>query len=178
MSSTRNNLTRWTDFTIADFEGNLKTAAKGLTSGQDVKAIAQMMVSILEKDVESMMEKGTFDVDIDALIQNIEPNAVAKLFSKHSRRGLLGDILNGLKGTLGDTLGLLFGTAFANLKRFLDSVTSNAEQSLTLALKSLAHTFLANTGNATAQVAAEAVKFFQPFQTQLGTLNDYTRDLE
>ncbi|XP_048238674.1 uncharacterized protein LOC125372496 [Haliotis rufescens] len=156
-----------------NLEGNLKTAAQGLTSGQDVKALAQMVLSTLEKDVESMMEKGTFDVDIDALIQNIVPNAVAKLFSKHSRRGLLGDIFNGLKDTVGDTLGLLTGTAFADLKTFLGSAVTTATQALSPALgnlKGLAQTFLAQAGQATAQVAAEAVKFFKPFQTQLGSV--------
>ncbi|XP_046555551.1 uncharacterized protein LOC124264804 [Haliotis rubra] len=176
-----------------NLESNLKTAAQGLTSGQDVKAVAQMVLSTLEADVKSMMDKGTFDVDIDALIKNIVPNAVAKLFPKHSRRLLIGDFINGLKDTLGDVLGLVSGTAFGDLKTFLGNIESTAVQSLSPALgnlkglaqtvssvqslspalgnlKGLAQTFLTHAGQATAQVAAEAVKFFQPFQAQLGSV--------
>ncbi|XP_046549533.1 uncharacterized protein LOC124259436 [Haliotis rubra] len=146
-----------------NLESNLKTAAQGLISGQDIKALAQMVLSTLEADVKSMMDKGTFDVDIDALIKNIVPNAVAKLFSKHSRRYLLGDIINGLKDTLGDVLSTTF----------LRNIESAAAQSLSSELgnlKALSKTFLSRAGQATAQVAAEAVKFFQPFQAQLGSL--------
>ncbi|XP_067651718.1 uncharacterized protein [Haliotis asinina] len=147
-----------------NLESNLKTAAQGLTSGQDVKALAQLVLSTLEADVKSMIDKGTFDVDIDSLIKNIVPNAFAKLFSKNSRRSL---------PPLGDLHGLLSGTAFGDLSTFLRNIESAAVQSLSPALsklKALAQTFLTHAGQATAQVAAEAVKFFQPFQAQLGSV--------
>ncbi|XP_050398117.2 uncharacterized protein LOC126816026 [Patella vulgata] len=150
---------------------NLKEGIKSMIDGGDIKTVAQKVIADLTADVHAMFSKNLFVIDLEKMVENLVPEA-AKMLTHINKRFLLDDLVNGVKDSIGDVVGMLTN-GFGGLKQFFSGIVQTANNALAPSLtnvKALATTFLSHATQVTANIAAEALKFFKPFASALGPL--------
>ncbi|GAB1602064.1 uncharacterized protein LOC115221193 [Argonauta hians] len=153
---------------------DLRVAAEDIASGiKKGPEVTKKFMKQLLSDIEQLEKQGhaLIDINFGKLFEHVFDSTVATIvYSSHQKRDLT-DIFGKINDTLRRIVGHLHGK-FHDLHDFLGKAIDITKEKLhphVENIKTLAKAFISHIGQVNARVAQQALEFFRPWATILGS---------